>query len=154
MMVLLAIDDDQASRHAAYATAAWLPEGSHVVALHVKPTALSLGTPIPPGVGLAGPGYAMHLTSALPSDDELQAIAQDVAAKALEHRPGSVRVERGDPAATICQVAEEIEADLIVLGTGDRSWIDRLFNPSVSASVATDAPCSVLIARPTTHGPR
>lgn len=148
MMVLLAIDDDQPSRLAAYATAEWLPEGSHVVALHVRPRTVPMASAVASGVGLAGPGYTMHLTNALPADEELQAAANEVAAKALESRSGSVRIEHGDPAETICQVAEEIDADLIVVGTGDRSWIERILIPSVSSAVATAAPCSVLIARP------
>jgi nucleotide-binding universal stress UspA family protein len=148
MMALLAIDDDQPSRRAAYAAARWLPAGCHVVALHVGPTVASLAAVPPPGVGMAGVGYTTHLASALPADAELEATAQTVARTALEAHPGSVRVERGDPASMICQVADEIAADLIVVGTGDRGWLGRLVNPSVSSSVAGHAPCSVLIVRP------
>ena len=154
MLALLAIDDDRRSSQAAAAAAAWLPTDCHVVALHVGPSAAALATAPPPGAGLVGPGYATHLASAMPSDEELEAAAARVAADALAQHPGDVRIERGDPVTMICQVATETDADLIVVGTGDRSWLERLFKPSVSAGVATEAPCSVLIVRtdPPTEG--
>ena len=148
MMALLAIDDDRPSRQAAYAAANWLPAGCHLVALHVGPSVASLAVAPVPGAGIAGASYTSHLASALPTDAELEATARQVARDALERHTGSVRVERGDPASMICRVAEEIEADLIVVGTGDRGWLGRLVDPSVSSSVASDAPCSVLIVRP------
>lgn len=153
MMALLAIDDDQPSRRAAYAAAAWLPADCHVVALHVGPSITSLVAP-GPGIGVAGVGYTTHLASALPTDAELEATARAVAEFVLERHPGSVRVERGDPGSMICQVADEIEADLIVVGTGDRGWLGRLVDPSVSSSVAGAAPCSVLIVRPSVQDDR
>lgn len=149
MMALLAIDNDEPSRRAAYAAATWLPPECHVVALHVGPAPESVGTILPPGAGMAGAGYPSHLASALPTDEELEAVAYDVARIALENHPGSIHVERGNPASMICQVATEINADLIVVGTGDRGWLSRLIDSSVSSSVASDAPCSVLIVRPT-----
>lgn len=148
MMALLAIDHDEPSRRAAYVAATWLPAECHVVALHVGPVPTSVGTVLPPGAGMAGVVYPSHLASELPTDAELEAVAYDVARIALEKHPGSIHIERGDPASMICQVADEIDADLIVVGTGDRGWLSRLIDSSVSSSVASDAPCSVLIVRP------
>jgi nucleotide-binding universal stress UspA family protein len=45
------------------------------------------------------------------------------------------------------QKAEDWHADLIVVGSHGRSAIGRLFLGSVSKQVATEAPCSVLVAR-------
>ena len=65
----------------------------------------------------------------------------------------SVRSEAysGSPAGVILKRAEELEADLIVVGSHGRSALGRLILGSVSQRVVTDAPCSVRVAR---HQPR
>jgi nucleotide-binding universal stress UspA family protein len=54
------------------------------------------------------------------------------------------RVEEGDPALTILQVAGEINADLIVMGTHGRTGIGRLLMGSVAEEVVRRAVCPVL----------
>lgn len=147
MKALLAIDDDRPSREAVRAAATWLPAGAEIVALHVGPTPATLAPPTAVGVG-AMP-YTAVPAGALPTDEELEAMAHELADQVCGTDPGGVRIERGDPANTICRVAEEIGADLIVIGTGDRSWLNRLFEPSVSNEVVHHAPCSVLVVRDT-----
>ena len=51
----------------------------------------------------------------------------------------------GDAAEAIVQVAEEVDADLIVVGTREHSFIGRMFGQSVSDSVTRHAGCDVLI---------
>jgi nucleotide-binding universal stress UspA family protein len=53
----------------------------------------------------------------------------------------------GDPVEVICRLARELEADLVVLGSRRRSWLERLLDSSVSVGVAARAPCSVLVVR-------
>jgi nucleotide-binding universal stress UspA family protein len=53
----------------------------------------------------------------------------------------------GTAAPAVMQKAEEWHADLIVVGSHGRSAIGRLLLGSVSKQVATEAPCSVLVAR-------
>jgi nucleotide-binding universal stress UspA family protein len=50
-----------------------------------------------------------------------------------------------DPADAICEVAAEVEADLIVVGNKGMTGVRRVLG-SVPNSVAHSAPCSVLIA--------
>ncbi|MCB9472171.1 MAG: universal stress protein [Cyanobacteriota/Melainabacteria group bacterium] len=54
----------------------------------------------------------------------------------------------GGPVDTILNTAEEIEADLIVMGSHQRKGIDRFWLGSVSEAVAEHAHCSVEIIRP------
>lgn len=54
----------------------------------------------------------------------------------------------GDPARTIAMVADERDADLIVLGTREPGVVDRVLRQSVSGSVARRARCDVLIVHP------
>ncbi|HLW67649.1 MAG TPA: universal stress protein [Gemmataceae bacterium] len=54
------------------------------------------------------------------------------------------RVEEGDPALKILDVAGEINADLIVMGTHGRTGLGRLLMGSVAEEVVRRAVCPVL----------
>jgi len=53
----------------------------------------------------------------------------------------------GDPAARILDLATDVEADLIVVGTHGRGTIARIVLGSVSQRVSTSARCPVVLAR-------
>ncbi|OKH50321.1 universal stress protein UspA [Calothrix sp. HK-06] len=69
-------------------------------------------------------------------------------AKAAEATVAGINVEftqkLGSPGQTICEVALDWEADLIVIGRRGHSSLDELFLGSVSNYVLHNAPCSVL----------
>jgi nucleotide-binding universal stress UspA family protein len=54
----------------------------------------------------------------------------------------------GEPAAEIADVAENRDADLIVVGTRQAGFVERLFGGSVSQGVARRAHCDVLVVHP------
>jgi nucleotide-binding universal stress UspA family protein len=54
----------------------------------------------------------------------------------------------GDPARTIVHVAEERDADLIVVGTREPGLVDRLLRHSVSRSVSRRAHRDVMVVHP------
>lgn len=56
-----------------------------------------------------------------------------------------VVAEVGEPAEAIIRAANEHGADVIVVGTHDRSWWSRLVKPSVSGRLTGDAPVPVLL---------
>ncbi len=61
--------------------------------------------------------------------------------------PWDRRVERGDPADTVCRVAEQGAYDLIVIGSRGLSSVKRFLVGSVSDRVVHHAPCPVLVVR-------
>jgi nucleotide-binding universal stress UspA family protein len=58
-----------------------------------------------------------------------------------------VHVTEGDPASEILHLADEVPADLIVMGTTGRSGIGRLLLGSVAEAVMRKARCPVLTVR-------
>ena len=64
--------------------------------------------------------------------------------------PGRVvsHVRFDQPASGISQLASDLEADLVVVGTHGRSGLSRLLLGSVSEGVLRTAPCPVLVVRP------
>lgn len=63
----------------------------------------------------------------------------------------SVRVEHllkeGDPAAEILEAAQEVKADIIVMGTHGRTGLARLLMGSVAEHVLRKASCPVMTVR-------
>lgn len=61
--------------------------------------------------------------------------------------PVELYARQGDPADAILDVAEEVEADLIVVGNKGMTGAKRFLLGSVPNKVSHHAPCSVLIIR-------
>jgi nucleotide-binding universal stress UspA family protein len=80
-----------------------------------------------------------------PIDAAIQ-VAHDVAAEAHLPNPQVVG-EVGDPATAIIAAAHHHEADVIVVGSHDRSWFSKLLVPSTSGAVVREADIPVLITR-------
>lgn len=59
--------------------------------------------------------------------------------------PYHLEVCHGQVDVEVLRVAKDHAADLIVVGSHDRSWIEGLFSPETSREVARSATCPVLI---------
>jgi universal stress protein A len=109
---------------------------ARVVVLHVER---------PPLTTLGGTGGVPPLPSEYDLErarEHLYHIQAPEAGIAVEHR-----LEHGDPEAVILAVAEEIGADLIVMGTHGRTGLRRLLMGSVAEHIVRHAPCPVLTVR-------
>ena len=96
-------------------------------------------------------GAAVHVVSAYgflqePSDAEavLAAATRAARAKGLQ---AVTHARRDDPAEALIAVAEEQDADLLVVGSTGRSRASRSLLSSVPDKISHHAPCSLLIAR-------
>jgi nucleotide-binding universal stress UspA family protein len=58
-----------------------------------------------------------------------------------------VRILAGEPGAAICQLAAEVSAEAIVVGTRGRGRLKRALLGSVSDHVVRNAPCSVVVTK-------
>ena len=61
------------------------------------------------------------------------------------------RLERGPVVETILKVAEEIGADVIVVGAHKQTWLGRLLGGSLAESLLRSAACAVLAVPPSSE---
>jgi nucleotide-binding universal stress UspA family protein len=83
-----------------------------------------------------------HSSTVHPADVLLEGLARIIKQRGLEP---VVHAATGDPADAIVQIAEEVDADLIVVGNRGMKGVRRVLG-SIPNTVAHTAHCSVLIA--------
>jgi len=79
----------------------------------------------------------------------LKAVTLSTAASVAEHGAhvfGHLRF--GNPAREIVQLASDLSADLIVVGTHGRTGLRKLLLGSVAQNILTNASCPVLVVKP------
>ncbi|MCP2729320.1 universal stress protein [Limnofasciculus baicalensis] len=59
-----------------------------------------------------------------------------------------IEIVNGEPAEEIVRLAHIHHADLIAIGSRGLTGVKRIIQGSVSSQVVTDAPCSVLVIKP------
>ncbi|GMP63783.1 hypothetical protein CsSME_00025338 [Camellia sinensis var. sinensis] len=119
-----------------------------LILLYAKP-------PRPVYTGIDGTGYMFSPDIMATMDRYTNELAESVMEKAkrlckeVHHLDVKVetRVEYGDPRDVICQVAEKLGVDMVVLGSHGYGLIKRAFLGSVSNHCAQKANCPVLIVK-------
>jgi universal stress protein A len=102
-----------------------------------------------PAMGVPEMGVAYAAMSIESLTKAAQASMDELVARYRDRIPlAPTRLEVGDARDVIDNVAEQIGADLIVMGTHGRRGIRRMFIGSVAESVVRSAPCPVLTIRP------
>lgn len=142
--ILLATDGSAASRHAAGLAARLAHEQ------RARLTALFVVDPYPyVGIGQTNPlGFQAYMANA--QEHAAQAHAE-IEALCREHaRDVDLQVRMAEdvtPAEGIVQTAQDVGADLIVIGSHGRTGIARLMLGSVAAQVVAHSPVPVLVTR-------
>lgn len=112
--------------------------------------------PIAPTSGLGGPLLAPQLTEA--AWERQRAEAEEAVERTVGALPTTAAVvarrveEAGDAGPILCDLAGELGADVVVVGSRGRSGIRRAVLGSVSDHVVRNAPCPVLVVRATGDG--
>lgn len=145
-IVLLASDGSAAAHRAIVRGVTVLGTDHRFVALSVVPPAFVPATPLSP--------MDNHPTM---SDPELEErVEQEEEADSTTALAGLVqelgidadqRVVVGEPGPTICDLAQELAADVVVIGSHGHGWLRRVFLGSVSQHVLHHSPCPVLVIR-------
>lgn len=147
--ILCPIDLSDASQHAlehAVAAAKWFE--AHITLLHVYGTPQFVPAP-------EMPGYVPLVPSPEPEDtiEHLTERVRRFCSSVLIDRSVEILVRKGDPAKEIVRLAEQIPADLLVMGTHGRGGFERLFLGSVTEKVLRSTPSAVLTVPPRSKGP-
>jgi nucleotide-binding universal stress UspA family protein len=146
-IVLVGIDFGGLSEGALRVAAGLAPRGSgrelHMV--HVLPLAPAGRVDDPPAERAVG--FVVKTDEVRASLDALGALVAGTVDRLLVH----IRV--GRPDVEIAQLASDLAADLIVVGTHGRKGIERLLLGSVAETLVRYAPCPVLAYRPRAEAP-
>ena len=143
MSVVVAVDGSEISTRAARIGLALLESVSDAVIV----TVVEEGDPME----VTGTGTAGGTMSAEEFDERERVRDADAsvivaeAAAALGMPDAQTRVLRGDAASAVCQLAADLDARAIVIGSRGRGGIKRALLGSVSDAVVRNAPCPVVV---------
>lgn len=132
-VVVAGVDDSPASRVAVAAAARFgrIP-GTEVHLVHVLPST----------TGRTGGASAVELGAAL---------LRSLAAEGSLSESAVLHLNVGTPWREIVQLAADVNADVVIVGSRDRSRLDRAVNGSVSEQVIRHARCPVFVSRVKDH---
>ena len=111
-------------------------QGARLLIVHVEEPPLAYG------------GGELYYGIPEPSSERILEMLEDVT-PADTSVPFTHRLTMGDPAGEVVRLAEEEQADMIVLGTHGRTGLTRLLMGSVAEAIVRHAPCPVLVYRET-----
>lgn len=144
--VLVALDESPVSARAAQAAVKLFASTPNASFVAVNVSRLPV-----PWVGTAGFGAAGPMlfdrtwldTAGRPDDTDQWALIDRARVLGVPDPDADVRV--GDPIRQICAAADEHHADVIVVGSHEKSALQRLFDPSVADGVVRRTPRPVLV---------
>jgi len=146
--VLVCADGSPASLEAATKGLALLTNVERVVIATVVPDALDLEITMSSS-GMAGPAMPLsdyeELEAARVADGE-SIVAESATALSLAN--AETKVLEGSAGPALCEYADQIKADAIIIGSRGHGRFRRAFLGSVSDHVVRHAPCPVLVTHP------
>jgi nucleotide-binding universal stress UspA family protein len=91
-------------------------------------------------------GREFDREDAMESEAQLEEVRQELTAAGVQHEIRQL-VRGMDPAEDLISVAQEVNADLIVIGLRRRSPVGKLILGSNAQRILLDAPCPVLAVK-------
>jgi nucleotide-binding universal stress UspA family protein len=153
--VLVAVDDSEGSVRAAETAHRLFGDDAEYLAVNVTNVVDIAAIPWY-GAGWGAPyaapyGAVWSYRTETPVDPGALEEGQDIAEANARHvaRQSGLDAEpvgeEGDPATAVLRAAEDRGVDVIVVGTQERGWFERLLHPSVSMDIVKHAHVPVLI---------
>ncbi len=138
--VLLALDESVASFRAAR-------EGVRLFGPDAEFLVISVAQVPTPWVPVGGFGVVSPQLPSWDADDVARLTEADLQQRAADAgaNPTEILTPLGDPVECICVAAEEHDVDAVVVGGHDKGFLNRLFDPSVSAGVVRGTHRPVLV---------
>lgn len=144
MKLLIGVDDSSESRHAIDVAFGFF--GSHV-----EYTVASVGETRPLFSSAYAGGTFVSATDLTDRFDIAERVAHERAQQAAESLPEDadvdVDVAVGHPGTALCNLASELGADAIIIGSHDKNAWERLLKPSTGRYLIDHAPCPVIVVR-------
>ena len=100
------------------------------------------------GVAEEMPGYVAEYVVIHPDDKLQDAMTERLEGIASEYSDVGAKVTSGKPGVAIAQMAKDVGADLIIIGS-HRPGVEDYFLGSTASRVVRRAPCSVMVLRDT-----
>jgi nucleotide-binding universal stress UspA family protein len=117
--------------------------GGKVCLLNVVPSAFEGAGMVAAGpMGIAVPPVATDDAPIIQDRNELLVELRDESGSSVKTE---IEVRSGQIEQVIIEYAGDCDADVIVVGSPNRSWLEALFEPSITHSVTKTAPCPVLV---------
>jgi len=143
IMVVTTVDQDLNREIAGLAFDMAEKVDGKVCLLNVVPSAFE-------GAGLAAAGPMATAVPLVATDDTQIIEDRNEQLAELRAESGSsveteIEVRSGQIEEVIVEYADDCDADLIVVGSPNRSWLEALLDPSISRRVTRSAPCPVLV---------
>jgi nucleotide-binding universal stress UspA family protein len=154
--VLVAVDETEGSVRAAEAAHRLFGEDAEYLAINVTNVVDMAAIPWY-GAGWGAPYAApygavwSYRTDVTPTSGEEvsgEQVAESHAREVAEQSglaDAEVVGDEGDPAEAVLRAAQDRHVDVIVVGTHERGWFDRLVRPSVSKEIVKSSPIPVLV---------
>jgi len=108
---------------------------------------------LPDEASFVGSGHAGTEISFEEYNDRIRTVREtatsaiDEVQRELSLGGAEVHIASGEPGAAICQLAAELSAQAIVIGSRGRGGVKRLHLGTVSDHVVRNAPCSVVVTQ-------
>ena len=141
--LVVAVDFTPASEHALIVALQ--------LAQNVRSTVLHVVHVLPVDPWIKTDGMERESAAMEASNRRLRELVLEVGARATGHRWDQIvnfHVRLGDAVKAIHQVAVDVDADMIVVGTNGRRGLEKLLLGSVAARLVAEAHLPVLVARP------